>query len=66
MLKHQLSPVVGLIFSGGSMPGGISGGLRCGSVTGGGGKISGSCRFGWSMARPSVAGIGSRNNPATA
>jgi ElaB/YqjD/DUF883 family membrane-anchored ribosome-binding protein len=44
---------------------GISGGLRCGSVIGGGGGISGCCRFGSSMARPSVAGIGCRTNPAT-
>src|ERR1700729_822121 len=63
MLKHQFSPVVGLLFSGGSMLG-ISGRLRCGSVTGRGGGISGSCRFGSSMSRPSVAGIGCRDNPA--
>src|SRR5580692_5238867 len=64
MLKHQFSPVVGLLFSGGSMPGGISGRLRCGLVIGGGG-ISGCCRFGSSMSWPSAAGIGCRNNPAT-
>src|SRR5580700_9108409 len=64
MLKHHFSPVVGLLFSGGSMPGGISGKLRCGSVMGGGG-ISGCCRFGSSMSWPSAAGIGCRNNPAT-
>jgi len=44
---------------------GISGGLRCGTVTGGGGGISGCCRFGSSTARPSFAGIGCPNNPAT-
>jgi hypothetical protein len=67
MLKHQFSPVVGLLFSGGSMPGGISGRLRRGSVIGGGGGggISGCCRFGSSTSRPWIAGIGCRDNPAT-
>jgi hypothetical protein len=64
MLKHHSSPVVGLFFSGAWMSG-ISGGLRCGSVIGGGGGISGDCRFGSSMSRPSVAGIGCRTNTAT-
>src|SRR5580704_4272123 len=64
MLKHQFSPVVGLLFSGAWMSG-ISGGLRCGSVIGSGGGISGSCRLGSSMSRRSVAGVGCPNNPAT-
>src|SRR5580693_490202 len=64
MLKHQFSPVVGLFFSGAWMSG-ISGRPRCGSVIGGGGGISGSCRFGSSMSRPSVSGMSCRNNPAT-